>query len=240
MSRKCTELNCMKDIYARGLCRCHYRSVLRAAQLGLTATRTGISPERLEQECAYLTRAVGRTHCRHGHAFTPENTAMHRKGYLVCKICRRAWKQKYHSKPVDMATAIGSHNRDKTHCKAGHAFAEHSRPRASGGRICKTCSSHERRSRLYGLSQQQFEQLIQQQGGQCALCRKPFAAAQQTHVDHDHTTLIVRGVLCSRCNTALGLLRDDPDLMRKAAGYVEQHRVPDAEQVLVVEAVTEP
>lgn len=192
MSQTCTEIACPTAVYARGLCRSHYRSVLRAAQLGLDATGTGVSPERLEHERNYLARAGERTHCKHGHALSPENTALHPKGYKVCKICRRAWKQKYQAKPVDMVSAVGSHNRDKTHCKAGHPFAEHSRPRSPGGRICRTCSSHERRSRLYGLSHQQFEQYLQQQGGRCAICQERFTAAQQTHVDHDHTTMVVR------------------------------------------------
>lgn len=43
-------------------------------------------------------------------------------------------------------------------------------------------------------------------------------------VDHDHETGKVRKLLCHNCNRALGLLRDDPALLRKSAEYIEQHK----------------
>lgn len=58
------------------------------------------------------------------------------------------------------------------------------------------------------------------QGGRCLLCGevKPLA------VDHDHVTGAVRGLLCKGCNTGIGLLREDPMLLRAAARYLESHR----------------
>jgi hypothetical protein len=44
------------------------------------------------------------------------------------------------------------------------------------------------------------------------------------HVDHDHITGRVRALLCSGCNTGIGHLQDDPDVLRRAADYIEQHR----------------
>jgi hypothetical protein len=43
------------------------------------------------------------------------------------------------------------------------------------------------------------------------------------HIDHDHKSGKVRGLLCSCCNTGIGFLKDDPRIMRKAADYVERH-----------------
>lgn len=43
------------------------------------------------------------------------------------------------------------------------------------------------------------------------------------HIDHDHATNTVRGLLCSNCNLALGLLQDDSDRIRGLADYVEDH-----------------
>jgi hypothetical protein len=43
-------------------------------------------------------------------------------------------------------------------------------------------------------------------------------------VDHDHNTGLYRKLLCRSCNSGLGLLKDNPELLRKAASYIEEHR----------------
>jgi hypothetical protein len=71
--------------------------------------------------------------------------------------------------------------------------------------------------RKYGLSQQEIADLITAQRGRCCIClRRPAE-----HIDHDHVTGRVRGVLCFTCNAALGQLQDDPTIIRRAADYVE-------------------
>jgi len=54
----------------------------------------------------------------------------------------------------------------------------------------------------------------------CALCESLPTAGISLHVDHDHGTGEIRGLLCVRCNNALGLFREDPDLLKRAARYV--------------------
>ncbi|MFJ6757867.1 endonuclease VII domain-containing protein [Streptomyces sp. NPDC091273] len=61
------------------------------------------------------------------------------------------------------------------------------------------------------------DELIAAQGEVCAICQEGLAE----HVDHDHQTGKVRGVLCFSCNAALGQFKDRPDVMRRAAAYVE-------------------
>jgi hypothetical protein len=75
----------------------------------------------------------------------------------------------------------------------------------------------------YGITADEFDARIESQGGGCAICRTPLAALRPNvvHVDHDHDSQVVRGILCGSCNRAIGALRDDPDLMRRAAAYVE-------------------
>ena len=60
--------------------------------------------------------------------------------------------------------------------------------------------------------------MIAAQGGVCAICQDAPAA----HVDHDHATGAVRGVLCFNCNGGLGQFRDRTDVMRKAIKYLEE------------------
>ncbi|MBO0732258.1 MAG: endonuclease VII domain-containing protein [Acidimicrobiaceae bacterium] len=82
--------------------------------------------------------------------------------------------------------------------------------------------SAQKRLRKYGLTLEAFTELLSLQGGACAIC-----GTTETHpkngwaVDHDHTTGRVRGILCHDCNKALGIMRDDPKRLRRAADYLE-------------------
>ena len=74
----------------------------------------------------------------------------------------------------------------------------------------------------FGITMEQYEMMLKTQGGMCAICvgrdrNKDLA------VDHCHNTNTVRGLLCGRCNPAIGYLQDDPNLARKAASYLEKH-----------------
>jgi hypothetical protein len=80
--------------------------------------------------------------------------------------------------------------------------------------------------RRYGISAEDFDQLFAEQGGLCAICRE----APAEHVDHDHKTGRVRGLLCFNCNGALGQFRDRADLMLRAVAYLGRDlRTPVAE-----------
>ena len=87
---------------------------------------------------------------------------------------------------------------------------------------CRTCEKHMKMARIYGLSQAQYEAMYDQQGALCAICRCPEgeAGAKGFHVDHDHETGQVRGLLCSRCNTGIGHFGDDPERLIAASAYL--------------------
>jgi len=78
------------------------------------------------------------------------------------------------------------------------------------------------RFRTYGLSVPDFNRLLAQQNGVCAICREPEREERSLSVDHDHRTGRVRSLLCSGCNKAIGFLRESPLLARAAATYLEQ------------------
>ena len=79
---------------------------------------------------------------------------------------------------------------------------------------------------LYGITLQQYEDMLRAQGGVCAICGSAPTMARKTQhggrltVDHCHDKGHVRGLLCHRCNRALGLLGDDPVILRKAISYL--------------------
>lgn len=84
----------------------------------------------------------------------------------------------------------------------------------------------------YGITLARYEQMLAEQGGGCAICgshpTRNGRAGQSLHIDHDHACCegasscgnCIRGLLCSSCNTAIGLMKDDPDLLITAAAYV--------------------
>lgn len=78
-------------------------------------------------------------------------------------------------------------------------------------------------SRLYGLLPGDYDRMLAAQGGNCAVCGLCPDDGQRLAVDHDHATGKVRALLCRYCNTALGLLREDPERCSKLAEYAAIH-----------------
>jgi len=93
---------------------------------------------------------------------------------------------------------------------------------------CKECTNAKRRGRYqkenrryhlkraYGITPKQYENMSQEQMGICAICLEPT----KLYIDHDHVTGEVRGLLCQKCNSAIGLLYDNPARIDRAAKYV--------------------
>lgn len=79
------------------------------------------------------------------------------------------------------------------------------------------------RWRRAGIDPVQAEATLQASNGLCDLCQGPPTGKGRLHVDHDHATGKVRGMLCSKCNHALGLMNDNPARLRAAADYLEAH-----------------
>lgn len=89
-------------------------------------------------------------------------------------------------------------------------------------------SSHQKwhLKKKYGLSQSSWDVMWATQGAKCFLCAASLTLGERNHAtDHDHLTGKVRSILCAGCNLGIGHLRDDPELMRRAAAYVEFHRL---------------
>jgi predicted nucleic acid-binding Zn ribbon protein len=79
---------------------------------------------------------------------------------------------------------------------------------------------------LYGLTPEQYEAMLAEQEGRCAICRTDDAGGKGGwHVDHDHATGSVRALLCHHCNLGLGNFRDDPVQLRSAADYLDRFAV---------------
>lgn len=85
------------------------------------------------------------------------------------------------------------------------------------------------RPKKYGLTPDEYSDLLKSHDGVCAICGKQETAKayktdniRQLSIDHDHTTGKVRGLLCSKCNLMVSHADDSPSILRKAADYLER------------------
>jgi Recombination endonuclease VII len=144
--------------------------------------------------------------------------------------CRECWAA-YHQ---ERQLAKGRNVRPRVQAPEGHKFCRscgevkphsewHRNATASDGlsTSCKTCRAAKGRvghlKRQYGMTEAELDVMVAAQRGICCICLD----APAEHVDHCHETGRVRGVLCFSCNAALGQFKDRPDVIRRAATYVE-------------------
>ena len=83
--------------------------------------------------------------------------------------------------------------------------------------------SAERRANLarYRITPEDYSKLLVEQHYSCAICDgPPNGKGNRLHIDHDHETNEIRGLLCHSCNTGLGLFKDDPSLLQRATAYL--------------------
>jgi hypothetical protein len=73
--------------------------------------------------------------------------------------------------------------------------------------------------RKYGISPDQYEALLHSQNGVCAICQREHKR-RRLNIDHCHKTGAVRGLLCDRCNLAIGLLRDQREVIARVLEYL--------------------
>ena len=85
----------------------------------------------------------------------------------------------------------------------------------------------QRYRRVYGISVEELNTMIEQQGNRCAICDNEMIPGKR-HLDHDHVSGKVRAVLCMKCNRGLGFFKDSLDLLHKAAAYLEHHHESSA------------
>jgi hypothetical protein len=130
-----------------------------------------------------------------------------------CKACTSARRHEWYTENREREIA-----RVRAWQQANPERLKASRDRNRDRRNRKMREIHLRNK--FGLTPEEYERIFKAQDGVCALCERQPTPGISLHVDHDHATGEVRGLLCMRCNNALGLFREDPDLLRRAARYV--------------------
>ena len=93
---------------------------------------------------------------------------------------------------------------------------------------CKSCQSEYQRLKTFGLTLNDFNSILKAQGNMCAICDIDHDVYKSSSyknkcfaVDHCHTTGVIRGLLCEKCNRALGYFNDNREYLLKAVSYLE-------------------
>lgn len=129
-------------------------------------------------------------------------------------------------------------------CSRGHDFSVTRKTHPNGDTYCSECkllrskeslkkhpekhskySWKSRIKKMYGITEQQYLDLYVAQDGKCAVCEEVIELrGKQTHIDHSHETLEVRGLLCHGCNTAIGLFKESEKTMLNAIKYLKDKK----------------
>lgn len=137
--------------------------------------------------------------------------------FHVCKSCHRAFaKARFDSRP-GLAAKNSSDYRKRN---PGRAAEDGRKWRAENPEKSKS-GRRPRHLRIYGLTEESFQQIFSSQRGRCKVCQKSIGGSIKFHIDHCHKTGVVRGILCPTCNFGLGSFHDSPEKLRAAADYLE-------------------
>jgi hypothetical protein len=132
-----------------------------------------------------------------------------------CKACNLAEKKRRYEgdpeKHIDRVVRWREANRDRFNAYQRRNNARPERKRAMRDAYYR---------RTFGISADDFDALLDSQGGGCAICGTQPERVANLHLDHCHDSGGIRGILCVSCNQGIGQFRDDPDLLDAAARYL--------------------
>ena len=187
---------CTRPHKARGLCQTHYAQRLRGSDFSPIRSRVREKPpECIEEDCSEPVKSKGL--CK-----------MHYQRLLRYGHTRYRDRKK----PAKQCVIDG----------CGNVLYAKS--------LCHPHYAKQRKWQAYGVDATRYQEMLREQKGVCAICSQPekitdnaSGKSKDLAVDHDHATGAVRALLCSACNTAIGLFNDDITLLAKAQAYVIQY-----------------
>ena len=142
---------------------------------------------------------------------------------IPCNLAAKAERHRMNPEPARARTQRWREDNPERQAANRRAFI------ASGGKRLADRRSHLKRK--YGMTIEQYDAMLLAQGGGCFICGRPPREDISLHVDHDHSTGKVRGILCFCCNNALADFQEDADLLKKAVAYLTSHDAEVQEEV---------
>lgn len=127
--------------------------------------------------------------------------------YGKCKPCNRKYSREYY---------LADHERLRQRMNNSYHERKEREPEAF-----KQTQRKRRLKELYGLSAEQYDAMLEAQGGLCAICNEPPSESHpRLAVDHNHSTGAVRSLLCNNCNSAVGLVKESAERAKRIAEYI--------------------
>lgn len=211
---RCTVTPCARPHYGSGYCNPHWRRWKRNGTPGPAEINSTI------EECSFA--GCGRAHSAKG--LCASHYAQHRKGNPLTALNDR----------VNPRGRDAEGNKRCATCKQWKPTCEfRAVARTADGfdSRCIGCSHDLSIRKLYGIGADRYAAILEAQGGGCAICGGANESGRAMAVDHDHSCCsgsracgrCVRGLLCSNCNMALGLFKDDPVRMTAAITYLRRY-----------------
>lgn len=162
-----------------------------------------------------------------------------RSGQYYCKECRRIacadWRENNEERDKELTRRYVEKNREQINARQRRDYwSNPEKARAEARRMQSkrwhALSPEERTQRgrkqtlktNYDLTVEEFDKMLEAQGNRCLLCETSDWGSKSPCVDHNHNTGKIRGILCHKCNSGMGLLGDNPELLIKAAEYLQQ------------------
>ena len=144
-----------------------------------------------------------------------------------CKVCQKKYDRKYYAK-----------NREKVNKTSREAYTANPEKAKKRGqeyyeahpeKVKKSAWAAHLKTK-YGLTPEDYQALLDGQGGGCAICGKTESQeGRRLHVDHRKAPWLIRGILCCGCNTAIGGLRHDPAVLALAIEYLQKYQSASTE-----------
>ena len=225
----CQVAGCEKEVHSRGYCQPHYHLFKKYGKPETLAPELRKKPGPLAKPKLEATSRPLTTHCLNGHERNEENTYTY-NGDRHCRVCQ---KERMRERRVP-GLGQGGFNAAKTRCPQGHEYTEENTyTNPQGRRMCKACAgvnAKKQSIKKHKISLTEFTSVVERQNYECPICHSKLEKYRGA-IDHDHTCcpgntscgMCIRGVICRPCNTGLGMFRDNPELLRSAALYIESY-----------------
>lgn len=171
--------------------------------------------------------------CTNGHKFDDDNLPYvnPKTGARSCRRCTR--DSKLRSRGIDPdSVPYAPYGRGGTQCRWGHEYAVFGFKDRGEGRVCNECvrikNAKSNLRKEYGLTFQDVARMLKEQNNACTTCLTPFAEVDpddfrmgDANVDHCHVGGHNRGLLCTDCNFALGMVKDNTDTLSRMIDYLK-------------------
>lgn len=218
----CSEINCTKPVHSRGLCGTHYQRWHKYESEGKIVKGWGDRRKHpLYDTWRTLNRKVKSSVCPEWVEFFTFAEDVGERPSPYHRIERFDAEKPYSKENCFWRELTSTRYEHETRKERAARYARERRT------YCPDKGKDYRLRSTFGITLDDYSSILADQGGKCAICGAEEKDEVEVGrkiaklcVDHCHKTNVIRGILCHNCNRSIGLLKDNPDILEKAASYL--------------------